>query len=94
MPDNPEEGAKIMKAWEAWMGKLGPALVDGGNPVSQAKTIASGGGVSNDGGANPVSGYSIIEAANLDVAIDFAKGCPILGEGGGAIEVCETFNPM
>ena len=42
---------------------------------------------------NPVSGYTIIAAESLDGAIEMAKGCPIL-EGGGSIEVCETFSMM
>ena len=40
----------------------------------------------NHGGANPASGYSLIEAADLDDALAKAKGCPIL-ESGGSIEV-------
>jgi hypothetical protein len=42
---------------------------------------------------NPVSGYTIIAAESLDGAIEMAKGCPIL-EGGGSIEICETFSMM
>jgi hypothetical protein len=92
MPASPEEGAKIMKAWTDWFGVLGGALVDGGNPVSQVRTIASNGSVSN-GGTNPSSGYSVIKADSLDAAVALAKGCPVLG-GGASIEVAETFNAM
>jgi hypothetical protein len=42
---------------------------------------------------NPVSGYTIIAAESLDGAIELAKGCLIL-EGGGSIEICETFSMM
>ncbi len=92
MPESPEEGAKVMKAWTDWFGVLGGALVDAGNPVSQVKTIASNGAVS-DGGANPSSGYSVIKADNLDAAVALAKGCPVLA-GGASIEVAETFAVM
>jgi hypothetical protein len=92
MPASPEEGAKIMKAWTDWFGVLGGALVDGGNPVSQVRTIASNGSVS-DGGVNPSSGYSVIKADSLDAAVALAKGCPVLG-GGASIEVAETLNAM
>jgi hypothetical protein len=92
MPASPEEGAKIMKAWTDWFGVLGDKLVDGGNPVSQVKTIASNGSVS-DGGTNPSSGYSVIKADNLDAAVALAKGCPVLG-GGASVEVAETFAAM
>ena len=92
MPESPEEGAKVMKAWTDWFGVLGDKLVDAGNPVSQVKTIASNGSVS-DGGANPSSGYSVIKADNLDAAVTLAKGCPVL-QGGASIEVAETFAVM
>jgi hypothetical protein len=92
MPASPEEGAKVMQAWTAWFGVLGDKVVDGGNPVSQVKTIASNGSVS-DGGVNPSSGYSLIKADSLDAAVALAKGCPVLGSG-ASIEVAETFNAM
>ena len=92
MPESPEEGAKIMQAWTDWFAVLGDALIDGGNPVSQVKTIASNGFVS-DSGANPSSGYSIIKADSLDAAVALAKGCPVL-QGGASVEVAETFAIM
>lgn len=88
MPDSPEEGDKVMKAWNSWMGTLGTALVDGGNPAGAAKTIAANGKVTDGGGANPVTGYSILEAKDLNDAVRLSKGCPILISG-GSIEVSE-----
>lgn len=88
MPETPEEGEKVMKAWGDWMGSLGKALDDGGNPTSVSKTIASDGSVTDGGGANPVSGYTILEADSLDAAVTLAKGCPQLMSG-GSIEVSE-----
>jgi hypothetical protein len=92
MPDSPEEGAKIMQAWTDWFGVLGDALVDGGNPVSQVKSIAADGSVS-DGAANAATGYSVIKADSLDAAVALAKGCPVL-QGGASVEVAETFAVM
>jgi hypothetical protein len=85
-PSSPEEGQKVMKAWMDWMGGLGAALVDGGNPAGMSKTVSAK-GVANDGGSNPVSGYSLVEAADMDAAIAMAKGCPILSDG--TVEVAE-----
>jgi hypothetical protein len=93
MAEGEEAQAKVMAAWGAWFQTLGPALADGGNPVSQSKTIASDGSVSDGGGSNPSTGYSLIEADNLDAAVGLAKGCPVLASG-GSIEVAETFNAM
>jgi hypothetical protein len=92
MPETQEEGAKIMQAWTDWFGVLGDAVIDQGNPVSQVRTIAANGSVS-DGGVNPSSGYTIIRADNLDAAVAAAKGCPVLA-GGASVEVAETFNVM
>jgi hypothetical protein len=36
---------------------------------------------------------SILTADDLDSAVEMAKGCPML-DGGGAIEVYETFDAM
>lgn len=90
MPETEEEGARVMAAWGEWMGSLGAALVDGGNPISQTTTIATDGSTSPGGGGNAVTGYSVISAASLDEAVELAKGCPILASG-GTIEVGETF---
>ena len=84
---------KLMADWGKWFQDLGPALVDGGNPVMRAKTISSKGAISDGGGQNAVSGYSVIKADNLDAAVTLAKGCPVLA-GGGTIEVAETVNAM
>ncbi len=93
MPDTPEEGQKVMAAWGAWMGGLGSALVDPGNPTGLARTVAKDGRVSDGGGANPITGYSIVEAPSLDAAAKLAATCPILAAG-GSVEVAETFAVM
>ncbi len=84
---------KIMAQWGKWFQDLGPSLVDGGNPIMKTKTISSKGGVSDGGGQNPVSGYSVIKADSLDDAVQLAQGCPVL-VGGGTIEVAETMKAM
>lgn len=86
-PEDPEEGAKVMAAWESWMNGLGDAIVDPGNPVGMSKTVTAN-GVEDHGGANPLSGYTLVNAANINAAIDMAKGCPILVDG--TIEVAEV----
>ena len=93
MADTKDAQAQVMAAWGQWMKKLGPSLIDGGNPVGKASTIDKQGKVSPGAGPNPVSGYSIIKAADLDSAVRLAKECPVL-QGGASIEVCETFDAM
>ncbi len=89
MPEDPADQQAVMQAWEAWFGAMGAAVVDGGNPTGEARTIESDGSVTTGGGANPITGYSLIEAADLDAALAHAKGCPIL-DSGGTVEVAEA----
>ena len=89
-PESPEEGAKVMAAWQAWFGTMGDAIVDGGNPVGPSKTVSAD-GVADNGGSNPLSGYTLIDAADIDAAVEHAKGCPILQDG-GSVEVAEAID--
>ena len=88
--DNAERDAQMAK-WGQWFGQLGSAIVDGGAPTGTAKTVGSGGSVS-DGGSRGLTGYSIVSAESLDAAVELAKGCPVL-EVGGAVDVYEAI-PM
>ena len=85
MPETPEEGEKVMAAWNKWYGDMGSAVVDGGAPVGPSKTVSKS-GVSDNGGANPLSGYTVVSAADIDAATKMAKGCPILDDN-GSVEV-------
>ena len=87
-PDSPEEGAKVMAAWKSWMGSMGDALIVPGGPVGLSKTVAKS-GVDDNGGSNPLSGYSVVEAADIGAASEMAKGCPMVVDGDGSVEVAE-----
>ena len=92
--DHPESEAEVkavLDAWGEWMGSMGAAVIDGGNPVGQSSTINSDGSVSDDGGSNPASGYGLFEASDMDDALAKAKGCPIL-DAGGSVEVAEAID--
>ena len=90
-PETEEEVAAVMDAWGQWFGSMGSAVVDGGNPVGMSSTVQSDGSVANNGGANPVSGYSLVESSDLDDALTKAKACPILSAG-GSVEVAEAID--
>lgn len=86
-PESPEEGAEMMAKWHAWIGELGDAMVNPGTPVGMSKTVSSS-GVTDDGGPNPLSGFSVVKADSMEAALELARGCPFL-ETGGTIEVAE-----
>ena len=90
-PESKEAQAKVMAAWGQWFGSMGKAVINGGNPVGKSWTVKSNGSVAKDGGANPASGYSLIEAKDQDEAVAKAKGCPLLAAG-GSVEIAEAMD--
>ncbi|MEQ8508203.1 MAG: hypothetical protein RIF37_17105 [Rhodospirillaceae bacterium] len=92
MPETEEEGQQALAAWEAWFTSLGDNVVDAGKAAGASSTVLSTGRIEPNGGANPVSGYGLFKAPNLEAALKMAQGCPILSAG-GSVEVAETFAP-
>jgi hypothetical protein len=87
MAETDEEREASMAAWQSFLGGIGDALVDMGNPFGASATVTAGGG--NGSAPNHLSGYSIITAASLEEATAKAKGAPVL-DGGGTVEVYEA----
>jgi hypothetical protein len=83
-----EERNAQMAKWGQWFEELGSAIVDGGAPTGPAKTVGPDGSV-DDGGSRALTGYSIVAADSLDGAVELAKGCPVLGNG-GSVDVYEA----
>lgn len=83
-----EQAAEVMAKWGAWMGKVGGALADIGTPFGPGVSLVDDGST-----GKPVSltGYSIVEADDLDGARALADGHPYLSEGQGnfAIDIFE-----
>ncbi|OIQ28238.1 MAG: hypothetical protein BM562_13460 [Alphaproteobacteria bacterium MedPE-SWcel] len=87
-PETPEDEQKEMAAWMAWFQEMGDAVAIPGNPVGLSKTVSAD-GVVDGGGANPLAGFTVVQAATLDEACAMAKGCPSVSDGSGTIEVAE-----
>ena len=88
-PETPEEGEKVMAAWNTWMQGIGDDLIDGGAPAGMSKTVTAQ-GVEDNGGSNPVSGYTLVKAADINAACEIAKSCPHIDGGFGTVEVAEA----
>lgn len=69
-----------MKDWMAYIQGLGKAY-EGGAPFSAGK-IVSKDGVQPEGDKKDVSGYSVIEAKDLDEACKMAQRAPHIAFGG------------
>src|SRR3954464_8690797 len=67
MAETDEEREAAMRAWGAWFGGLGQAVVDAGSAFSSSKTVGGNGGTSD------LTGYSILPAESLDGASKLAK---------------------
>jgi hypothetical protein len=75
----------MMGAWQAWAEKVGDGMVDFGTPLAGGIRVTADGTQPSD---RQVAGYTILEAADLDAALDLAKIHPHLNTPGGCeIEV-------
>ena len=83
----PAQQKKEMDAWMGWFGKMGKAVVQNGGPAMPGKIVSKSGVRAI--GKDPVTGYSIIQAKDLAAAVEMAKGCPSIPEG-GKVAVYET----
>ena len=88
-PDSPEEGAKQMAKWKAWLGGLGGAVVNPGTPLGKSKIVTSS-GVTDGGGATALTGFSIVRADSMEAALKMAKACPFLDMG--TLEVAQVMD--
>jgi hypothetical protein len=74
-----------MGNWRAWSAGLKDAVVDPSMPVGPSKTVTAS-SVNDDGGANSLSGITIVRADSIEAAIAMAQQCPHVHIG-GTIEV-------
>lgn len=89
-----------MKDWYSWMEQLGKTgkVVQMGAPFAQTGKILHSDGKSSDYSekiGSDVTGYTIVEAANLEAAVALTKGCPQINPeyGKGSLEVRDVI-PM
>jgi hypothetical protein len=77
-----------MKAWTDWMGGLAQkGVLAGGEPLQPSgKQVSGKNKVVSDGpfieGKEMVGGYLIVNAKDIDDAVEISKGCPIFNEDG------------
>lgn len=91
--DSPEQMQQHMKKWMDWFEGLsrsgvykgqGAPLEPTGRVVRGAQRTISDGPYAET--KDLVGGYAVVEANDLDAAVEIARGCPIF-ERGGAVEV-------
>jgi len=70
-----------------WLSSLGDSAISPANPLKNTSTVNSDGTITT-GGSTKMSGYTIIKADSMEVALSIAKACPFL-DIGGSLEVSE-----
>lgn len=88
----PERAQQSMQRWMAWMAELDRQghLKDRGQPLERSGKVVRGRQTVTDGpfteAKDLVGGFSVIEARDIDQAVELSRGCPIL-DGDGSVEV-------
>ncbi len=79
-PMSAEEADANKRRFMAWMGEVGTSLLSPANPFGPSKLVTSD-GVTDVPATEALSGYSVVEAADLDAAVQVAQSCPFLEIG-------------
>ena len=74
---NEDENSKDeTDAWMSWFHSIGKSIVDMGNPLIGGKEVKAKVATDVTLEMGMVSGYTIINAPDMDAAIEIASGCP------------------
>ena len=91
----PEQAQRSLETWRAWIQELeaNGHLKDPGQPLDPGGAVVRGPAAAvtvTDGpyveAKDMVLGFIVVEARDIDEAVELAHGCPIV-QGGGSIEV-------
>lgn len=90
---SPERMQELMKSWMNWVEELkqGGHLVQTGERMNATGKMVRGKSKTVTDGPyaeakDTIGGYLVLQANDLDQAVELAKGCPVL-EGDGMVEV-------
>jgi len=90
---SPEQMQQVMQKWMAWFKELAEKghIKDRGQPLERSGRLVKGKQKTVTDGPfaeakDVVGGYTLVEARDLEHAVELSKGCPIL-EREGAVEV-------
>jgi len=69
-------GDDSMDVWMTWFTSINDSVQEMGNPFMPGINVTSDSATEITVDKNPISGYTIIKAADMDAAIAIAKTCP------------------
>jgi len=73
-----EPTQEVMDAWNSWFASIADKIADMGSPLGPGREISGTGTKELPMGADAITGYSIINAEDMDEAEAIAQGCPII----------------
>lgn len=91
MPEGDAARRQAMAAFAEWVETTGKSLVDPGAPLGAAKTVSTA-SVSDGTASGPPGGYSIIEADDLEKAVELVRDHPFIRRG-GSLQVTAAITP-
>ena len=83
-----EEAQAHQQKYFAWLDGLGDAIVNRGMPFGPPTRVDAN-GVSTEAREDRLTGITIVEADDMDAAIDMAKSCPYIEVA--ALDVVQIF---
>ncbi|SFC58759.1 YciI family protein [Pseudoalteromonas denitrificans] len=86
-PESAEAGKKHFAQYQQWLLSLGDSVISPMNPIKNTQTVNPDTSISSQS-KTLMSGYTIIEAESMDVALSIAKFCPFL-KLNGSLEVSQ-----
>ena len=67
---------EIMQVWGEWFESISDSVVDSGNPFGPGRDVTKSGTTDLPLGKDSITGYTIINAKDMNEAEELAKGCP------------------
>jgi hypothetical protein len=93
---SPNDMETHLAKWKVWMGGLAKSgKLAGGSPLNKAgkQIVGSNKSLTNGAfakGVEVIGGYVMVNAENMDEAVELSKGCPIFDSATANIEVREV----
>src|SRR5438105_2399397 len=87
MPTDPGQMEQVKMAFGTWVAGAGKAVVDPGAPLRMATQVSNGAPAP----AVAIGGYSIVEAPNVEAAVEVLKSHPFVARG-GTLQVDEVLD--
>jgi len=69
---------EMMDAWSNWFESIGDKIADGGSPLGPGREISRTGTNDLPRDKEAISGYSLINAENIEEAEKIAEGSPMI----------------